>query len=160
MNKFPAKHPFLTGESGRGAAGTPHSTSNKDAGSIKDIDKIVNIPGDDDKVLIECPGATLYRDGGNEVAAGVKFCDEDDPVQGYEIVDRPVFGPHHVKYRWVKKQDLHLIRRCHSCQDYTVRMRRKEGPDLYIPSRKNPISYHHSQGTKKPADDIPNSPSD
>ena len=25
-----------------------------------------------------------------------------------------------------------------SCQDYTVRMRRKEGPDFYIPSHKHP----------------------
>lgn len=89
-----------------------------------------------DKVLIECPGATLYRPDSDEVSAGVKFIDNDDPSQGYEIVGRPVYGPKHVKRRWVKKDDLHLIRRCQSCQDYTIRMRRKEGPNLYIPSRK------------------------
>lgn len=91
-----------------------------------------------DKVLIECPGATLYYPGANEVAAGARFFDNDDRSKGYEIIRRPVYGPKHVKYRWVKKEDAHLIRRCQSCQDYTIRMRRKEGPDLYIPSVRNP----------------------
>jgi hypothetical protein len=92
-----------------------------------------------DQVLIECHGATLYRPGTDEVIAGVKFFDATDPDNPFEIVDHQVFGPHHVKKRWVKKQDAHLIRRCHSCQDHTVRMRRKEGPDLYIPSRHGPL---------------------
>jgi hypothetical protein len=95
-----------------------------------------------DQVLITCHGATLYDPITNEVIAGVRFVDENDPSQGYEIVNRPVYGPRHVKRRWVKKDDAHLIRRCESCQDYTVRMKRKEGPDLYIPGRKGPIVGH------------------
>ena len=91
-----------------------------------------------DKVLIECPGATLYHPETGEVTAGVSFNDPEDPSRGYEIIGQQVFGPKHVKRRWVKKEDLHLIRRCQSCQDHTVRLRRKEGPDLYIPSRKGP----------------------
>ena len=93
---------------------------------------------DSDKVLIECPGATLYHPGTNEVALGVRFIDNDNPSRGYKIVGKTVFGPKHVRRRWVRKEDAHLIRRCQSCQDYTVRMKRKEGADLYIPSRKGP----------------------
>lgn len=88
-----------------------------------------------DRVLITCPGATLYEPGTNEVSAGVRFLDDDDPSKGYEVVSRPVYGPDHVRHRWVKKGDERLIRRCHSCQDYTIRMKRPEGPDLYIPPR-------------------------
>jgi len=95
------------------------------------------------KILIECPGATLYQAGTNEVAEGVRFLDNNDPSQGHEIVGRPVYGPKHVKCRWIKKEDAHLIRRCQSCQDYTIRMKRKEGPDLYIPSRKGFRPQHH-----------------
>lgn len=105
---------------------------------------IADFSENSDKVLIECPGATLYHPGTNEVAAGVSFHDSEDPSRGYEIIDRPVYGPKHVKRRWVKKEDLHLIRRCQSCQDHTIRMRRKEGPDLYIPSRRGPRnSFQH-----------------
>jgi hypothetical protein len=97
-----------------------------------------------DSVLITCHGATLYDPETNEIVAGVRFVDEDDPSQGHEIVNRPVYGPRHVKRRWVKKDDAHLIRRCESCQDHTIRMKRKEGPDLYIPSRKGPPpAFHH-----------------
>ena len=98
-----------------------------------------------DRVLITCQGATLYDPVTNEVIAGVRFVDDDDPSRGYEIVGGPVYGPRHVKRRWVKKEDVHLIRRCESCQDYTIRMKRKEGPDLYIPSRKGPITGHQTR---------------
>ena len=90
---------------------------------------------DSDMVLIECPGATLYHPDTNEVSAGVCYRNIDDPTQGYDIISRPVYGPKHVGKRWVKKDDVRLIRRCQSCQDHTIRMRRKEGPDMYIPSR-------------------------
>ncbi len=93
---------------------------------------------DSDKVLIECHGATLYKPGTNDIEAGVKFRDANDPSQGFDLIGAPVYGPKHVAKRWVKKDDLHLIRRCQSCQDLTIRMRRKEGPDLYIPSRRHP----------------------
>ncbi len=99
-----------------------------------------------DRILITCPGATLYKPGSNEVVAGVRFNDSDDPSAGYEIIGRPVYGPKHVEKRWIKKEDAHLIRRCQSCQDHTVRMRRKEGPDLYIPSRKGPRRPQRNRG--------------
>ncbi len=98
-----------------------------------------------DRVLITCHGATLYDPDTGDIIAGVRFVDESDPAQGHEIVNRPVYGPRHVKRRWVKKDDIHLIRRCESCQDYTIRMRRKEGPDLYIPSRRGPLSPRHQR---------------
>jgi len=114
-----------------------------DPGSI--TDSLLVLADDDHRVLIECPGATLYLPGTNEVSAGVLFSDPDNPACGYKIVDHPVYGPQHVRRRWIKKEDAHLIRRCQSCQDHTVRMRRKEGPNLYIPSLKNPRrpSYGH-----------------
>lgn len=95
-----------------------------------------------DKILIECQGATLYHPGTDEVAQGVRFRDGNDPSKGHEIIGRPVYGPKHVARRWVKKEDVHLIRRCQSCQDYTIRMKRKEGPNLYIPSRKGGRPHH------------------
>ena len=91
---------------------------------------------DTDKVLIECPGATLYHPGTREVAAGVRFNDPNDPAKEFEIVKHPVYGPKHVRRRWINRDDVHLIRRCQSCQDHTIRMQRQEGPDMYIPSRR------------------------
>ena len=41
---------------------------------------------DDGYVFIECPGATLYEEGTDEIVAGVKFIDDDDPQKGFEIV--------------------------------------------------------------------------
>ena len=93
---------------------------------------------DDGYVFIDCPGATLYEDGTNEVVAGVRFNDDDDPEKGYEIVDHPVYAPTHTKKRRIKKEALGKIRRCQGCQDYTVRMRRREGPDFFVPSYKHP----------------------
>ncbi len=93
---------------------------------------------DDGYIFIECPGATLYEEGSNEVVAGVKFNDEDDPEKGYQIVDHPVYAPTHTKRRRIKKEAYGKIRRCQGCQDYTVRMRRAEGPDFFVPSVKHP----------------------
>lgn len=103
---------------------------------------------DSDKVLIECCGATRYRPETNEVSAGVRFVNRDDPALGSDIVSHPVYGPNHVAKRWVKKEDAHLIRRCQSCQDYTIRMRRKEGPDLYIPPRHGRRSLRPIRSTR------------
>ncbi len=131
-----------------------HRPADSSSGSADEPDlslnKIVNIPGDDNRVLIECPGASLYKPGTDEVARGVSFRDADDPSRGYDIIGSPVYGPRHVRYRWVKKEDLHLIRRCQSCQDYTVRMRRKEGPDLYIPGRSGRTRPTKTNRTEKP----------
>jgi hypothetical protein len=99
-----------------------------------------------DQVLIICPGATLYHPGTNKVAAGVRFFDHEDPSKGYEIISRPVFSPNHVRHRWVKTEHAHLIRRCRSCQDYTIRMKRKEGPNLYIPPRNRRESNQRRRG--------------
>jgi len=110
-----------------------------------------------DKVLIECPGATLYFPDSNDIAAGVRFLNDHDPSQGYEIIREPVYGPAHVRRRWVRREDAHLIRRCQSCQDYSVRMRRKEGPDLYLPSRKRSNPSSNRRATHKlpePADQM------
>ncbi len=92
----------------------------------------------DDSVFIECPGATLYEPGTHNVIAGVKFHDNDDPFKGYKIIDKPVYAPNHTKRRRIKREALGRIRRCQACQDYTVRMQRKEGPDFFIPSSKFP----------------------
>ncbi|MDF1543863.1 MAG: hypothetical protein P1R58_02030 [bacterium] len=91
-----------------------------------------------DSVFIECPGATLYEPGTNNVIGGVKFLDNEDPFRGWKIIGEPIFAPTHRRRRMIKKEALGRIRRCEGCQDYTVRMRRKEGPDFYIPSTKDP----------------------
>ena len=93
---------------------------------------------DEDYVFIECPGATLYEEGTDEVVAGVRFLDDSDPQKGYDIVKHPVYAPTHTKRRRIKKEALGKIRRCQGCQDYTVRMRRREGPDFFVPSVKHP----------------------
>ncbi|HOP06077.1 MAG TPA: hypothetical protein PLF13_02165 [candidate division Zixibacteria bacterium] len=92
----------------------------------------------DEYVFIECPGATLYEEGTNNVIAGVKFHDNDDPFKGYKIIGHPVYAPNHRKRRRIKREALGSIRRCRACQDYTIRMRRKEGKDFFIPSSKHP----------------------
>ena len=89
-------------------------------------------------LFIECPGATLYQPGTDTIVAGAKFLDEDDPAKGYEIVDHAVYAPTHTKRRRIKIEALGKIRRCQGCQDLTVRMRRREGPDFFIPSPKHP----------------------
>jgi len=92
----------------------------------------------DDKVFIECPGATIYEPGTRHIIAGVRFYDESDPSKGYEIVANPVYAPEHRGRRLVRRQDANCLRRCQACQDLTVRMMRREGPDFYIPNSKHP----------------------
>lgn len=93
---------------------------------------------DAEYMFIECPGASLYEDGTNTVVEGVDWHDMDDPTKGYRIVGKQIFAPTHTKYRRIRRDAMGNIRRCQGCQDYTVRMRRKEGPDFYIPSHKHP----------------------
>jgi hypothetical protein len=92
----------------------------------------------DDKVFIECPGATVYEEGTRNVIAGVEFIDDQDPSKGYKIIDQPVFAPEHKKRRLIKKEHINSIRRCQACQDLTVRLIRREGADFFIPSPKHP----------------------
>jgi len=93
---------------------------------------------DGDKVFIECPGATIYEPGTRTIMAGVRFRDSRDPAKGYDIINRQVFAPGHKKRRLVRRKDLASIRRCQACQDLTIRMMRREGPDFYIPNNRNP----------------------
>jgi len=93
---------------------------------------------DKDKVFIECPGATVYDPETRNIIAGVKFLDENDPSAGYEIVNNPVYAPEHKKKRLIKKEHLSFIRRCQACQDLTVRLMRREGPDFFIPNPRFP----------------------
>lgn len=98
----------------------------------------INDNSDGEYIFIECPGATLYQDGTNEIIAGVKFYDKNHPEKGYEIIKKPVYAPTHKKKRRIKKEGYGKISRCQGCQDYTIRMRRREGADFFIPSTKYP----------------------
>ena len=93
---------------------------------------------DKDKMFIECPGATVYNQETREIIAGARFKDENDPAAGYEIVDQPVYAPEHCRRRLIRKKDQNRIRRCQACQDLTVRLMRREGPDFFIPNPKFP----------------------
>ncbi len=91
-----------------------------------------------DKIFIECPGATIYEPGTRHIIAGVRFFDESNPSKGYEIVANPVYAPEHRGRRLVRRENTGCLRRCQACQDLTVRMMRREGPDFYIPNSKHP----------------------
>jgi len=105
---------------------------------LTEAEIFVEPQGNDEYVVIECRGATLYKPGTDEVEAGVRFLDDNDPGKGYEIVKHPVFAPTHEHKRRIKTEAYGRIRRCRGCQDLTVRMRRPEGPDLFLPSAKHP----------------------
>ncbi len=93
---------------------------------------------EDGYIFIDCPGATLYQPGTDVVVAGAKFQSEHDPAKGFSIVKESVYAPTHNKRRRIKREAFGKIRRCQGCQDYTVRMRRSEGRDFFIPSNKYP----------------------
>ena len=92
----------------------------------------------DEYLFIECPGATLYDEETGEIIEGVKWKDDNNISKGYEIVGKAVYAPNHKHRRRIKREALGKIRRCIACQDYTVRMRRPEGRDFFIPSVKHP----------------------
>ncbi len=85
-------------------------------------------------VFIDCPGATLYDSETGEVTEGARWIDGDDASKGFEIVGRAIYSPNHKPRRRIKVEALGKIRRCRACQDYTIRMRRPEGRDFFIPS--------------------------
>jgi len=93
---------------------------------------------DEDKMFIECPGATVYDPETREIIAGVNFIDESDPAAGYQIINHPVYAPEHRAKRLIKKEHRNCIRRCQACQDLTVRLVRREGPDFFIPNPRFP----------------------
>jgi hypothetical protein len=104
-----------------------------------DVSQIfIDPPESDETIFIECPGATLYEPGTNSVVGGVEYNDNDDPTKGYKIIGESVFAPNHSKRRRIKRDAIGSIRRCQACQDYTIRMRRREGADFCIPSSKFP----------------------
>jgi hypothetical protein len=78
------------------------------------------------KLVIECPGATLYDVESGQVLEGAKWLDPDDPTAGFEIVGRPVYAPNHTARRLIEAHQEGKITRCQACQDYTVRMRAQQ----------------------------------
>lgn len=90
---------------------------------------------DDENIFIECHGATIYESGTNQVEQGVSF---HEGGQGFDIVGQAIYAPEHHKKRRIKREAEGKIRRCRACQDYTVRMRRKEGADFFVPSPHHP----------------------
>lgn len=96
----------------------------------------------DEHVFIECPGVTIYDSETGEIVEGVRWRDENDATRGYEVIGRQIYAPNHKHRRRIKKDAVGRIRRCQACQDYTIRMRRPEGRDFYIPS------VHHRGRTK------------
>jgi hypothetical protein len=77
----------------------------------------------DGKVVIECPGATLYDVETGRVLGGVKWLDATDFTKGFEIIGDAVFAPNHTPRRLIDASQAGKIARCQACQDYTVRMR-------------------------------------
>jgi hypothetical protein len=92
----------------------------------------------DEYLFIECPGATIYDEETGEIIEGAKWKDDNNISKGYEIIGKAVYAPNHKHRRRIKREALGKIRRCIACQDYTVRMRRPEGRDFFIPSVKHP----------------------
>jgi hypothetical protein len=78
------------------------------------------------KVVIECPGVTLYDVETGAVLQGVKWHDPENAGMGYEIVGKQIFAPRHVARRMIEAENLGKITRCRACQDYTVRMRAQQ----------------------------------
>lgn len=78
---------------------------------------------DNEYVVIECPGVTIFDDTNTRVVQGVKWHNDRDHAQGYEIVGKQIFAPNHTRTRRVSKDKQHNLSRCQACQDFTVRMR-------------------------------------
>lgn len=95
-------------------------------------------PEDSETQFIECHGASVLDEKTGQVIEGVKFIDHPDGSYEVTIIKRQVFPPSHRKRRMVKREAFGKIRRCQACQDYTVRLRRKEGVDFCVPSREHP----------------------
>ena len=78
---------------------------------------------DGDKLIIKCPGATIYDSANSRVVQGVRWHDPRDFSQGFTVVGRPVYAPNHRATRVVARDQAGNISRCQACQDLTVRMR-------------------------------------
>lgn len=106
-------------------------------------------PEDSDTQFVECPGASVLDPKTGLVIEGAEFIDHEDGSYEVKILKRQVFPPAHRKRRMVKREAFGKIRRCQACQDYTVRLRRREGVDFCVPSKNHP---HRKQ--LKPVDFI------
>lgn len=100
---------------------------------------------DEKYIVIVCPGMSIYDKETREITKGV------ESINGYTIqeidrqkvhapncviVRRHVYAPEHKKFRRIKPDALGKLRICQRCQDYTIRLRRKEGEDVAFPSEK------------------------
>lgn len=81
---------------------------------------------DSAKVVLECPGVTLYDVETGQITQGVKWHDPQDVGKGFEIVGQPVYAPNHATRRVIDADQLGKITRCRACQDYTVRKRAQQ----------------------------------
>ncbi len=116
----------------------PKCNSESSISMIRELSMVVMTPAEMDRGFIECPGATLFDPKTREPIEGAVF--GEDTNDGYSVkhVKWPVFPPGHKKRRMIPTEAYGKIRRCRACQDYTVRMRRKEGADFCAPSSKFP----------------------
>lgn len=102
------------------------------------LSSIIYRPSDEESQLIECPGATVYDEETGMISEGADFIEHEDGSYETKIIKRPHFPTGHKRRRLVKRSAFGKIRRCQACQDYTVRIRRREGVDFCIPSSKFP----------------------
>lgn len=102
------------------------------------LSKMVSLTPGDLPQFIDCPGASVYDEQTGDVIEGADFIELDNESYEVKLVERAVFPPGHHGKRMIKPEHFGKIRRCQSCQDYTVRLRRKEGVDFCVPSTKYP----------------------
>jgi hypothetical protein len=121
----------------------PKCNSEASITMIKELSAVVMERAELDSGFIECPGATLFDQKTGEPLEGAVFGDdtgERNTDDSYTVkhVKWPVYPPGHMKRRMIPTEAYGKIRRCRACQDYTVRMRRREGADFCAPSAKFP----------------------
>lgn len=95
-------------------------------------------PNDEDQRFIECPGSSIYDESTGAVIEGADFIEREQGAYEVRIIKHGIYPPGHRSKRLVSQEQFGKIRRCQACQDYTVRLRRKEGVDFCVPSRKFP----------------------
>ncbi len=116
----------------------PKCNSEASVSMIHELSAVILEPAEMDRGFIECPGATIFDSETGEPVEGAVFADEDDGSYTVRHAKWPVFPPGHKRRRMIPTEAYGKIRRCRACQDYTVRMRRKEGADFCAPSAKFP----------------------
>ena len=99
-----------------------------------------------EKVVIECPGVTLYDVESGDVLQGVRWLDPADPAKGYELVGQPLYAPNHRARRLILPDQAGKITRCQACQDYTVRMRAQQ--------RTQPVKNDGPSPARRRAEDL------